>query len=109
LPWSQKTAKPFSKSHLWSQALQAEMSAPTRFKGRLNELLSQVRLQAQASALSGSSEKYNMDPLILGDIRNLLRQQQDGLQVPTLQTFLPKNHFKNFYQKNCYKKISPML
>ena len=63
------------------EALQAEMSAPTQFKGRLNELLSQVRLQSQASAMSGGGEKYNMDPFLIGDIRGLLKQQQEGLQV----------------------------
>jgi nuclear pore complex protein Nup54 len=57
------------------------MSAPTQFKGRLNELLSQVRLQSQASAMSGGSEKYNMDPFLISDIKSLLKQQQDGLQV----------------------------
>ena len=63
------------------EALQAEMSAPTQFKGRLNELLSQVRLQSQASAMSGGCEKYNMDPYLLSDIKALLKQQQDGLHV----------------------------
>ena len=63
------------------EALQAEMSAPTQFKGRLNELLSQVRLQSQASAMSGGGEKYNMDPFLISDIRGLLKQQQEGLQV----------------------------
>jgi nuclear pore complex protein Nup54 len=60
------------------------MSAPTQFKGRLNELLSQVRLQSQASAMSGGGEKYNMDPFLISDIRALLKQQQDGLQVNNL-------------------------
>ena len=63
------------------EALQAEMSAPTQFKGRLNELLSQVRLQSQASAMSGGCEKYNMYPYLLSDIKALLKQQQDGLHV----------------------------
>ena len=69
------------KQPYYLQALQAEMSAPTQFKGRLNELLSQVRLQSQASAMSGGGEKYNMDPFLISDIRALLKQQQDGLQV----------------------------
>ena len=57
------------------------MSAPTQFKGRLNELLSQVRLQSQASAMSGSGEKYNMDPFLIADIREVIFRQQEGLQA----------------------------
>ena len=42
------------KLRIQLEALQAEMSAPTQFKGRLNELLAKVRLQSQASALSAT-------------------------------------------------------
>ena len=35
--------------------LKAELATPTQFKGRLNELLSQVRLQSQTAVLSGGA------------------------------------------------------
>ena len=61
------------------ETLQSELSAPTQFKGRLNELLSQIRLQSQASALSGGMEKYTMDPYLQEDIKSVLKQQQEGI------------------------------
>lgn len=62
------------------EALQAELSAPTQFKGRLNELMSQVRLQSQSHILSGQ-EKCSVDPFVLKDIKNVLKQQQEGIQA----------------------------
>ncbi len=68
------------------EALQSQMSAPTQFKGKLNELLSQVRLQSQTVALRGSGadgagEKCQLDGFVLQDVREVLRQQQDGIQA----------------------------
>ena len=84
--------------------MQAELATPTQFKGRLNELLSQVmknltqfifsslvhfhtslcfyqvRLQSQTAVLSGG-EKYSVDQFALTDIRNVLKDQQEGIQV----------------------------
>merc|ERR1712200_253334 len=60
--------------------LQAELATPTQFKGRLNELLSQVRLQSQTAVLSGG-EKYSVDQFALTDIRNVLKDQQEGIQA----------------------------
>jgi len=60
--------------------LQAELATPTQFKGRLNELLSQVRLQSQTAVLSGG-EKYSVDQFALTDIRSVLKDQQDGIQA----------------------------
>lgn len=63
------------------------MSAPTQFKGRLNELLSQVRLQSQAAVLTGSSssgsgsDKCVMDEYLQQDIKTVLKQQQDAIQA----------------------------
>ena len=63
------------------------MSAPTQFKGRLNELLAKVRLQSQAATLSGSNlgsggiEKQQLDPFWQQDIKNVLKQQQEGIQA----------------------------
>ena len=39
------------KLRMQLEALQSQISAPTQFKGRLNELLSQVRLQNQVTGL----------------------------------------------------------
>ncbi len=80
------------------------MSAPTQFKGRLNELLSQVRLQSQASAMSGGGEKYNMDPFLLADIRGLLKQQQEGLQVFLKIAHSSQSSFLS-YTKKFFEKI----
>ena len=70
------------------EALQAEMSAPTQFKGKLNELLSQVRLQSQAStaqhvlaAAAGGEKQPPLDEFLIQDVKEVLRQQQVGLQA----------------------------
>jgi len=62
------------------EALQAELATPTQFKGRLNELLSQVRLQSQAAVLSGG-EKYSLDQYAVDDIKCVLKGQQEGIQA----------------------------
>ena len=48
------------KLRIQLEALQSQLSAPTQFKGRLNELLSQVRLQSQVNGL-GSSDQTSLD------------------------------------------------
>ncbi|XP_040574305.1 nuclear pore complex protein Nup54 [Lepeophtheirus salmonis] len=67
------------------EALYAELSAPTQFKGRLNELLSQIRLRSSqdgsGSLVLGPSEKYEMDPFLIQDVRSVLKQQQDGIHA----------------------------
>ena len=68
------------KLRIQLEALQSEMSAPTQFKGRLNELISQVRHQSQVSAMNGC-EKYSMDPFLQQDIKNVLKQQQEGIHA----------------------------
>ena len=63
------------------ETLNSEISAPTQFKGRLNEILSNVRLQAQSSTLSGSFATNPVDVETQENIKNVLRQQQNGLQA----------------------------
>ena len=46
------------------EALQSQISAPTQFKGRLNELLSQVRLQNQVTGLSGGMLMVEMNNFV---------------------------------------------
>jgi len=62
------------------EALQSELATPTQFKGRLNELLSQVRLQSQTAVLGGG-EKYTLDQYAVNDIKSVLKDQQDGIQA----------------------------
>ncbi|KAI5936691.1 Nucleoporin p54 [Manis javanica] len=55
-----------------------ELNAPTQFKGRLNELMSQIRMQNQFGAVK-SKERYNIDADLLQEIKQHLKQQQEGL------------------------------
>merc|ERR1711962_238306 len=67
------------KLRIQLEALQSQLSAPTQFKGRLNELLSQVRLQSQVNGL-GSSDQTSLDHFAREDIKLLLKQQHEGIQ-----------------------------
>lgn len=60
------------------EALQSELNHPTQFKGRLNELLSQIRMQNHMTA-SRADTNYQMEPLMEEEIRELLKQQQTGI------------------------------
>ncbi|XP_068430724.1 nucleoporin p54 isoform X1 [Clinocottus analis] len=56
----------------------SELNAPTQFKGRLNELMSQIRMQNHFGAVR-SEERYSVDADLLREIKQHLKQQQDGL------------------------------
>ncbi|KAM8743026.1 nucleoporin p54 isoform 2-T2 [Acanthopagrus schlegelii] len=58
--------------------IQSELNAPTQFKGRLNELMSQIRMQNHFGAVR-SEERYNVDADLLREIKQHLKQQQEGL------------------------------
>ncbi|XP_061589666.1 nucleoporin p54 isoform X2 [Cololabis saira] len=58
--------------------IQSELNAPTQFKGRLNELMSQIRMQNHFGAVR-SEERYSVDEDLLRQIKQHLKQQQDGL------------------------------
>ncbi|KAG8456842.1 hypothetical protein GDO86_002577 [Hymenochirus boettgeri] len=58
--------------------IQSELNAPTQFKGRLNELMSQIRMQNHFGAVR-SEEKYYVDGELLREIKQHLKQQQEGL------------------------------
>jgi len=61
------------------EQLQGELNHPTQFKGRLNEVMSQMRMQMQLA--SGRPEQsYNMDTQTQLEIKQILKQQQEGLQ-----------------------------
>ncbi|KAJ8286654.1 hypothetical protein GJAV_G00041620 [Gymnothorax javanicus] len=58
--------------------IQSELNAPTQFKGRLNELMSQIRMQNHFGAVR-SEERYSVDAELLREIKQHLKQQQEGL------------------------------
>lgn len=58
--------------------IQCELNAPTQFKGRLNELMSQIRMQNHFGAVK-SEERYYIDADLLREIKQHLKQQQEGL------------------------------
>ncbi|XP_041915990.1 nucleoporin p54 isoform X2 [Alosa sapidissima] len=58
--------------------IQSELNAPTQFKGRLNELMSQIRMQNHFGAVR-SEERYSVDADLLREIKQHLKQQQEGL------------------------------
>ncbi|CAD5114281.1 DgyrCDS3424 [Dimorphilus gyrociliatus] len=61
------------------ERLLAHLNSPTQFKGRLNELMSHIRMQQELSN-SRSGPKYHLDATMRDDIRHHLKQQQDGLE-----------------------------
>ncbi|RUS82171.1 hypothetical protein EGW08_010053 [Elysia chlorotica] len=61
------------------EQLQVELNHPTQFKGRLNELMSQMRMQLQ-TASGRTDPAYLMDGDTQADIKIILKQQQEGLQ-----------------------------
>lgn len=61
------------------EQLQVELNHPTQFKGRLNELMSQMRMQLQ-TASGRTDPAYAMDGDTQADIKIILKQQQEGIQ-----------------------------
>ncbi|XP_071087037.1 nuclear pore complex protein Nup54-like isoform X1 [Haliotis cracherodii] len=60
------------------EVLQTELNHPTQFKGRLNELMSQIRMQNHVSS-QRQEVSFQMDTELQSEIKQLLKQQQDGL------------------------------
>ncbi|XP_021324436.1 nucleoporin p54 isoform X5 [Danio rerio] len=60
------------------ETIQSELNAPTQFKGRLNELMSQIRMQNHFGAVR-AEERYRVDADLLREIRQHLKHQQEGL------------------------------
>jgi nuclear pore complex protein Nup54 len=61
------------------ESMQAQLDAPLQFKGRLNELMSQIRMHTQIPGSAGSEGSYAVDPPLMGDIQQHLEQQQGAL------------------------------
>ncbi|XP_032599478.1 probable nucleoporin Nup54 [Drosophila grimshawi] len=62
------------------QNMQAVVSAPTQFKGRLSELLSQIRMQRNQFATNGFLE-YALDKNAEDGMINILTMQQGAMKV----------------------------
>jgi len=60
------------------ESLQAELNAPMQFKGRLNELISQIRLQSQVKK-SSSNISYSLDEQAKHEAKQFLSKQQEAL------------------------------
>ncbi|XP_071951440.1 nucleoporin p54-like [Antedon mediterranea] len=59
------------------EGLQSELNAPNQMKGRLNEMMSQIRMQNQLS--TGREERYGIDQDLQLEIKQHLKKQQEGL------------------------------
>lgn len=57
----------------------AELSAPTQFKGRLNELVSQIKMQNNQVGCPAVPVSCNLDERFVDEIRMHLKSQQDGI------------------------------
>ncbi|XP_044594934.1 nucleoporin p54 isoform X2 [Cotesia glomerata] len=70
------------------EAMYAQISAPTQFKGRISEMLSQLRMRRHVD-LQGQ-ERYSMDPIAQDDIKAYLSLEQQGMAqlIDTITTDL---------------------
>lgn len=60
--------------------MQAVVSAPTQFKGRLSELLSQIRMQRNQFA-SNTTAEYAIDKNAEDEMKTILTMQQRAMEV----------------------------
>lgn len=51
------------------EAMHSQISAPTQFKGRISEMLSQLRMRQHID--SQNHERYTMDPIAQDDIKTV--------------------------------------
>ncbi|XP_046652113.1 nuclear pore complex protein Nup54-like [Daphnia pulicaria] len=62
------------------ESVHNELSIPTQFRGRLNELLSQIRMRQSAfTPAERMTERYNIEPNVLDDLKQVLKSQQEGM------------------------------
>ncbi|XP_046612237.1 nuclear pore complex protein Nup54 [Neodiprion virginianus] len=59
------------------EAMHSQISAPTQFKGRISEMLSQLRMRRHMD--SQNHERYTMDPIAQDDIKTYLTMEQQGM------------------------------
>lgn len=51
------------------EAMHSQISAPTQFKGRISEMLSQLRMRRHID--TQTQERYTMDPISQDDIKSV--------------------------------------
>jgi nuclear pore complex protein Nup54 len=71
------------------EEITTDLNSPTQFKGRLNELLSQIRLHKSYTD-PRTTTKYNVDATALGPVKEFLSIQQESVKhlVSTTKTDL---------------------
>ncbi|XP_043469732.1 nuclear pore complex protein Nup54-like [Leptopilina heterotoma] len=68
------------------ESMHSQISAPTQFKGRISEMLSQLRMRRHVD--SQTQERYAMDPIAQDDIKTYLSMEQQGMEqlIATINT-----------------------
>jgi nuclear pore complex protein Nup54 len=61
------------------ETIYTELNAPMQFKGRLNELMSQMRMQNQVGSSQRSEVTYQIDSTVQLELKKLLKRQQEGI------------------------------
>jgi len=62
------------------ESIHNELSIPTQFRGRLNELLSQIRMRQSAfTPAERMTGRYNIEPSVMDDLKQVLKAQQEGM------------------------------
>ncbi|KZC08218.1 PREDICTED: nuclear pore complex protein Nup54-like [Dufourea novaeangliae] len=59
------------------ETMHSQISAPTQFKGRISEMLSQLRMRNHID--TQNQERYAMDPIAQDDIKAYLSMEQQGM------------------------------
>lgn len=78
--------------------MQALISAPTQFKGRLSELLSQMRMQRNQWNLNNTVE-YALNPAAAEEMKSFLSMQQNSMQLLIETANQDLNTLKNIHEK----------
>nr|XP_012146957.1 PREDICTED: probable nucleoporin Nup54 isoform X2 [Megachile rotundata] len=70
------------------ETMHSQISAPTQFKGRISEMLSQLRMRSHVD--TQNQERYAMDPIAQDDIKAYLTMEQQGMAqlIATINTDL---------------------
>ncbi|GAB1860914.1 Probable nucleoporin Nup54 [Camponotus japonicus] len=70
------------------EAMHSQISAPTQYKGRISEMLSQLRMRRHIDIQN--QERYTMDPIAQDDIKAYLSMEQQGMAqlIATINTDL---------------------
>ncbi|CAN8005922.1 unnamed protein product [Ixodes hexagonus] len=61
------------------ESILAELSAPTQFKGRLNELMSQIKMQNNQMTCASAPLSCSLDPGFVEQLKEHLKNQQCGI------------------------------